>query len=111
MPLNPEYENIEHKQSLSDTRAIVETVAAFATAQGGTVHVGEATDGKRAGLTLGHNTLENLANTIKMYTDPAQFPSITVEGSDESAIIIVRVDESPIKPVCCLLYTSDLPTT
>src|SRR5438477_307164 len=99
MPGNPEYENVEYKQSLSETRAIVETVAAFATAQGGTVQIGQAPDGRRVGVQLGHNTLENLANDIKNNTRPPQFPSITVEGEEQSAVITVRVEESPVKPV------------
>lgn len=99
MPGNPEYENIECKQSLGELRAIVETVAAFATAHGGAIRIGEAPDGKHAGVQIGRNTLENLANDIKQNTSPAQFPSITTEGPDESAAIIVRVAESPIKPV------------
>jgi ATP-dependent DNA helicase RecG len=99
MPANTEYENIEYKQSLSELRAIIETVAALATAQGGIVRIGEAPDGRRVGVQLGRNTLENLANDVKLNTSPAQFPSITVEGEEESAIIVVRVDESPVKPV------------
>jgi ATP-dependent DNA helicase RecG len=94
-----EYENIEYKQSLSELRAIIETVAAFATTQGGTVRIGQAPDGRHVGVQLGRNTLENLANDIKHNTSPAQFPSITVEGAEESATVIVRVGESPIKPV------------
>lgn len=99
MPGNPESENIECKQSLGELRAIIETVAAFASAQGGTIRIGEAPDGNRVGVQVGHNTLENLANDLKRNTDPAQFPSITAEGSEQSAVIVVRVDESPVKPV------------
>jgi len=96
--LATEYEHIEYKQSLTAMREIVETVAAFATARGGTLHIGIAPDGKRVGVQLGRGTIENLANAIKINTDPPQYPSIMVEGDEASAVIVVRVDECPIKP-------------
>src|SRR6266516_2253524 len=97
--MHPEDERSESKQSLAETKAIVESVAAFATAAGGTVRIGIHADGRRAGVQLGRNTLENLANDIKRNTDPPQFPSIDMEGPEESAVLRVTVAESPIKPV------------
>jgi ATP-dependent DNA helicase RecG len=94
-----EYENVENKQSLAEQREIVETVAAFATASGGTVYVGVRPDGSRVGVQLGRNTLENLANEIKRNTDPPQYPSIVVEGEEQSAVLCIRVPENPVKPV------------
>ena len=55
--------------------------------------------GNNSGSALGKGTLEDLSNKIKQNTDPPQYPSITVEGPEESAIIVIRVEESPIKPV------------
>jgi ATP-dependent DNA helicase RecG len=75
------------------------SLAAFATARGGTVRFGIAPDGRRVGVTLGHNTLENLANDIKLHTDPPLFPSIAVEGEESAAVVLVRTEESLIKPV------------
>lgn len=94
-----EYQTRENKKSLSEERAGIETIAAFATAQGGILRFGRAPNGERFGAQLGANTLENLARNIKQYTEPPQFPTITVEGPQENCVVTVRVEESPIKPV------------
>jgi len=44
-PTPPESERVECKQSLGEWKEIVETCAAFATAQGWTIYVGVASDG------------------------------------------------------------------
>jgi ATP-dependent DNA helicase RecG len=95
----PEYEHVEYKQSLASSRDIAETVAAFATARGGTIRIGIAPDGRRIGVQLGRVTLENIANNIRDSTDPPQYPSITVEGDEDAAVINIRVEESALKPV------------
>jgi len=94
-----ESERSENKSSLAEWRVAVESVAAFATSGGGHVRIGIGPDGRRTGVRLGRGTLEDLANKIKVNTDPAQFPSITVEGPEDSAVVKIRVEESPIKPV------------
>ena len=90
---------LEYKTSLGEIKSIVESVAAFATSQGGTICVGIAPDGKRVGVQLGRTTLEDLARDIKINTEPQQYPSITFEGIDNNVVINVQVDASPIKPV------------
>lgn len=99
MPSGAEYEDSENKTSLSEWKDAAISLAAFATAHGGTVHFGINPEGKRVGVQLGKNTLENLANDIKRNTDPPVFPSIQVEGDEVSAIVHVTAEESPIKPV------------
>ncbi len=94
-----EYQNWENKQSLGEWRQVVESVAAFASAKGGTVRVGIAPDGARVGVQLGKNSVEKLVNDIKTNTDPTQFVSVHIEGEEESAVIRIEVDESPVKPV------------
>jgi ATP-dependent DNA helicase RecG len=94
-----ESERSEDKSSLAEWREVVESVAAFATSGGGQVRIGIGPDGRRTGVRLGRGTLEDLANKIKVNTDPAQFPSIAIEGSDDSAVVTIRVEESPVKPV------------
>lgn len=94
-----ESEHTENKSSLAEWREVVESVAAFATSGGGQVRIGIGPDGKRTGVRLGRGALEDLANKIKVNTDPAQFSSIAIEGSEESAVVTIRVEESPIKPV------------
>ncbi len=95
----PEHEMLECKQSLAEAREVVVSVAAFASAHGGMIQIGVTPEGHRSGVQLGRTTLEQLANQIKENTDPPQYPSITYDGPEESAVITVRIDESPIKPV------------
>lgn len=94
-----ESEIIENKLSLSERKEIVESVAAFATASGGTIRIGVSNDGRRVGVQIGSRTLEDLANYIRDNTTPPQFPSISFDGSNDSAVITVSVEESPVKPV------------
>ena len=95
----PESQFSEDKQSLGEMQAIIETVAAFATCQGGTIHVGIKPNGERAGVEIGRTTLEDLARDIKLHTDPPQFPSIKVDGEEKSAVIYIQVEASRVKPV------------
>ena len=90
---------VEWKQSLGEWKEIVETCAAFATARSGTIYVGVASNGTPCGVPIGKGTLEDLANKIKLNTDPPQFPSIEMTGTETERILVIRVEESPIKPV------------
>jgi len=94
-----ETQSREDKQSLNEWRQVVESMAAFATTKGGIVRIGIGPKGENVGVQLGKGTLEDLSNKIKQNTDPPQYPSITVEGPEELAVIMIRVEESPIKPV------------
>jgi ATP-dependent DNA helicase RecG len=94
-----ESETVEWKRSLGEWKEIVETCAAFATANGGTVYIGIGPKGDRVGVTMGRAALEDLANKVKVNTDPPQFPSITFHGTPASAIVEVHVEPNPIKPV------------
>jgi ATP-dependent DNA helicase RecG len=94
-----EYQHLEYKLSLGEKHEGTVALAAFATAQGGEVRFGVAPDGRRIGVQLGKTTLEELANYIRQNTAPPLFPDIHVEGEEMSAVVIVRTEESPIKPV------------
>ena len=73
-----EGQTVERKESLSLWRDIVETCAAFATAQGGNVFVGVTDDGRISGVQIGKGTLEDLANRIAQNTTPRIVPAIRV---------------------------------
>lgn len=94
-----EYEHIENKQSLNEWREVVESLAAMATARGGTVRIGIAPNGQRVGVQVGRGTIEDLINKIRTNTNPSQYPSLTQEGDEATSVITLRVEESPIKPV------------
>ena len=94
-----EGQTVERKESLSLWRDIVETCAAFATAQGGKVFVGVADDGRITGVQIGKGTLEDLANRIAQNTTPKVVPAITTQDEQGATVIIVDVPEHQTKPV------------
>ncbi|MCX7048353.1 MAG: putative DNA binding domain-containing protein, partial [Candidatus Sumerlaeota bacterium] len=94
-----ESETVEWKQSFGEWKDIVETCAAFATARGGVVYVGVSPKGNRIGIRIGQGTLEDIANKIKLNTDPPLFPAIDVKGLESSALVAIQVSETPVKPV------------
>ena len=94
-----EGQTVERKESLSLWRDIVETCAAFATAQGGKVFVGVADDGRIAGVQIGKGTLEDLANRIAQNTTPKVVPAITTQDEPGATVVIVDVPEHQTKPV------------
>ncbi|OGV40451.1 MAG: hypothetical protein A2X48_15195 [Lentisphaerae bacterium GWF2_49_21] len=95
----PESESVEWKQSLGEWKEIVETCAAFASANGGTIYVGVSPEGERIGVRIGKGTLEDIANKIKINTDPPQFPSVDVRGAPESSVVEIHIEPNPVKPV------------
>jgi ATP-dependent DNA helicase RecG len=94
-----EGQTVERKESLSLWRDIVETCAAFASAQGGKVFVGVADDGRITGVQIGKGTLEDLANRIAQNTTPKVVPVITTQDEPGATVIIVDVPEHQTKPV------------
>lgn len=94
-----ESETLEFKQSVGEIREIIETAGAFANGQGGTLVIGVTSTGKVLGVDIGKDTLESLANSIQQQTDPKVFPSIRVAEVEGKNIVILRIEESPIKPV------------
>ena len=98
-----ENERVEFKQSLSERKQILEAISAFSNSKGGTVVIGIHPNNKVHGVTIGANTLENLSNEIKQNTDPTIFPSIEIASIGSKRLIVIHVQEYPVKPV----WTSD----
>lgn len=73
-----ESQNIEFKDSLSLKREIGETVSAFSNTNGGTILIGVSDFGEIIGIEVGKMTLEDLANYLKMHTDPQIYPEINL---------------------------------
>ncbi len=94
-----ESETLELKRSLGELREVVETTGAFANAFGGAILVGVSRQKEIIGVTIGTDTLESLANAIKQNTDPAVLPSISTLQVEGKRVIVLRIDESSVKPV------------
>ena len=74
-------------------------MAAFATTSGGTIIVGINPEGERLGILIGKGAIEDLANKIKLNTNPVQLPSINVVREKEKELLEIKVMPCPIKPV------------
>lgn len=94
-----EGQTVEHKQSLGEHREIVETCAAFATAQGGRIYIGVRDNGPVVGVQIGKGTLEGLANDIAQNTVPKLVPAIQTIQESGQTVVVVEVSENPVKPV------------
>lgn len=94
-----ESETLELKTSLSELNDIIETITAFANVKGGELYIGINPNGKVVGVSVGANTIENLASDIRRDTDPSVFPNIDVVRIKNKDVIKITVQEFPIKPV------------
>jgi ATP-dependent DNA helicase RecG len=94
-----EGQTVERQESLGERREIVETCAAFASAQGGRIYIGVRDNGAVVGVQIGKGTLEGLANDIAQNTVPKLVPAITTVQEASHTMIVVEVVENPTKPV------------
>ena len=94
-----EGQTVECKESLSQWRDIVETCAAFASAQGGRVYIGVRDDGTVIGVQVGKGTLEDLSNKIAQNTSPKVVPTVATLTENGKAVVTVEVPEHSTKPV------------
>lgn len=82
---------VEFKTSLTDTRKIVETVAAMATIGGGTIYVGVRDSGAVCGLSLGRGSVEQLVQRVLTGTDPRVYVDAEVVKVGGEPILRIRV--------------------
>jgi ATP-dependent DNA helicase RecG len=94
-----ESERLELKKSLNEWREIIISLSAFSNKKGGKIIIGVSDKGEPAGFEVGRNTIEELANRIKMHTDPVLYPSINVKTFGLGEIIEIEISESDNKPV------------
>lgn len=93
-----ESETVEFKKSTGVMKAIVETLCAFANTRGGDVLVGVDDDGHVLGQQISDDTLKNVANEIKLNTDPKLYPTVRRILLDKRACLLISIEESPLKP-------------
>lgn len=93
-----ETEKLEFKKSLASLDEINETLVAFVNTSGGEIKIGFGDGGELIGVSIGKNTIENLAKQIAENTSPKLFPKITEENIDGKNIINIWIDEGLDKP-------------
>ena len=90
---------VEFKRSFDN--AAIETISAFANTIGGSVIIGVGDDGKITGVTIGRETLKEWQNNIKTATAPSLLPDIVEHHLDGKTIVVIGIQEMPVKPVAC----------
>ncbi len=85
-----EGQTVEFKTSLAETAAATQTLVAFSNADRGKVLFGVKPDGTVSDVSIGNNTLEQLAARIKDHTYPSLMPRITALDHDGRQIVLVE---------------------
>ncbi|MEA3360234.1 MAG: putative DNA binding domain-containing protein [Thermodesulfobacteriota bacterium] len=94
---NGESQIVEFKESFD--REAIETAVAFSNSKGGIIFVGVADDGKMRGITIGAETLREWSNYTSQVTEPTVIPELESLEFNGKKIVIIRVQEFPLKPV------------
>ena len=92
-----ESETLEFKISFG--KEVLETVCAFANTKGGIIIIGVSDDVIVQGVETGKETLQNIQNQIKQGIQPNVIPEVYSTENDGKLLIIINVDEFPVKPV------------
>lgn len=93
-----ESETVEFKKSTGLMKEIIETICAFANTHGGDVLIGVQDDGAVVGQQISDDTLKQIANDIKLNTEPKLYPTVQKAMLDNRAVLLVSIEESPLKP-------------
>ncbi|MBU3928899.1 MAG: putative DNA binding domain-containing protein, partial [Bacteroidetes bacterium] len=92
-----ESETLEFKISFG--KEVLETVCAFANTKGGIIIIGVSDDVIVQGVETGKETLQNIQNQIKQGIQPNVIPEVYSTENEGKLLIIINVDEFPVKPV------------
>lgn len=93
-----ENEQVEFKKTTRLLKEAVIAACAFANKRGGTIFFGIKDDGTVIGQDVSDDTLKNIANTIKLNTEPRLFPTIDLLTIQGKSCVKITVEESPLKP-------------
>jgi len=96
--LKGESETVEFKRSTASMREAIETICAFANHRGGHLLVGIDDSGHILGQQVTDDTIKNIANAVKLNTDPKLYPAIEKIELEGRFCIAITVEESPLKP-------------
>ena len=94
-----ESENVEFKASFQ--KEVIESIVALANTQGGTVLIGVNDHGKVTGISVSQEMIQGYINQIKNSTEPSLIVDVIPVDIDDKTILLIKVDEFPVKPVAC----------
>ena len=77
----------------------IETAAAFANTKGGTILIGVSDNREIRGITIGKETLRDVANRISQAIEPRILPDIQAIVLDGKSVLLIQISECRIKPV------------
>ena len=77
----------------------IETAAAFANTDGGTILIGVSDRQKINGITIGKETLRDISNRMSQATEPRVTPEIQSVEVDNRSVLLIHITQSAIKPV------------
>lgn len=92
-----ESQQLEFKESFG--KEVAETVAAFSNASGGHILIGINKTGQVKGVTVTNEIIKEWVNIIKQATQPQIFPQVSPYVLDGKTVVVIKVQEYPIKPV------------
>lgn len=92
-----ESQQLEFKESFG--KEVAETVAAFSNASGGHILIGINKTGQVKGVTVTNEIIKEWVNIIKQATQPQIFPQVSPYVMDGKTVVVIKVQEYPIKPV------------
>ena len=92
-----ENQTVEFKTSFS--KEVIESIVAFANANGGSIIIGISDDSKIVGITLSSETLKDYINQIKQNTQPNIIVDINDYILEDKTVAVINIQEQPIKPI------------
>jgi ATP-dependent DNA helicase RecG len=92
-----ENQQVEFKTHFN--RETIETLVAFANAEGGEVVLGVTDGGKIIGIESNPESIQNWINEVKMKTEPSLLVDAAVANNDGKSVVVLSVPEYPVKPI------------
>jgi ATP-dependent DNA helicase RecG len=93
-----ESETVEFKKSTASLREAIDTICAFANHKGGYLIFGIDNKGAIIGQQVSDDTIKNIANAVKLNTEPKLYPDIETIEVEGKTCVLVSVEESPLRP-------------
>lgn len=92
-----ESDTLEFKSSFS--KEVIETIVAMSNTKGGCIIIGCNNAKNIIGITITDESIQKWQNEVKQNTEPAIFPTFETLELQNKTLVVVTVDEFPLKPI------------